>query len=179
MRKLREILNDLWKYIDDAKAGLPEEVFEFASSITPMVNVDLLVRGCNGRILLSWRDDEYCGKGWHVPGGIVRFKETREKRIQEVAKKELGTTVTFGKEPLAIKDIIMNQEIRGHFISFIYDVQVPESYVIDNKGKTVSTPGYLQWHDKLPKDMVKGQENVYNELVNENIITSCETNINK
>ena len=25
-------------------------------------------------LLLTWRNDDYAGKGWHIPGGIVRFQ---------------------------------------------------------------------------------------------------------
>lgn len=42
-----------------------------------MVNVDLLIKNVSSNeTLLTWREDEYYGPGWHVPGGIVRFKET-------------------------------------------------------------------------------------------------------
>jgi colanic acid biosynthesis protein WcaH len=34
-----------------------------------------------GRTLLTWRDDESFGAGWHVPGGIIRYKETAADRI--------------------------------------------------------------------------------------------------
>ncbi|MDR2604028.1 MAG: hypothetical protein LBC55_01570, partial [Desulfovibrio sp.] len=62
----------------------------FTSSITPMLNVDLLVRDDAGRILLSWRDDALCGTGWHVPGGVVRFQETLAERVRKTALQELG-----------------------------------------------------------------------------------------
>ena len=42
--------------IDNAETGLPDEVFSFVSSLTPMVNVDLLVVR-DGKVLLAWRDD--------------------------------------------------------------------------------------------------------------------------
>lgn len=43
--------------------------------LTPIVNVDLLVIK-EGKILLAWRDDEQCGKGWHLSGGCLRLKES-------------------------------------------------------------------------------------------------------
>ena len=54
----------------DAAIGLPEELFLYVSSITPLVNVDLLIKDDRGRALLTWRDDSYYGPDWHVPGGI-------------------------------------------------------------------------------------------------------------
>ncbi len=73
--------------------GLPEPVFEFVSSVTPMVNVDLLVRDKDGRILLAWREDKFSGKVWHIPGGIIRFQESMETRIHKVAQQELGAEI--------------------------------------------------------------------------------------
>ena len=54
--------------------GLGEELFLTVSSLVPIVNVDLLVYNDKGQFLLTKRDDPYCGRGWHVPGGCIRFK---------------------------------------------------------------------------------------------------------
>ena len=60
--------------IENLKAEMEKE------SITPVVNLDLLIT--SGRqILLSWRNDRYCGQGWHIPDGCVRFKDRPEERI--------------------------------------------------------------------------------------------------
>ena len=63
--------------IKNPSKGLPQEIFFFISRITPMINVDLLIKDEKGRTLLAWRDDEFY-KGWHIPGGIIRFKEKTE-----------------------------------------------------------------------------------------------------
>ena len=75
MHTLSKHIEALDKLVPDAKAGLPEDIFLFVSRMTPMVNVDLLIQNEAGETLLAWRDDEYAGKGWHVPGGIVRYKK--------------------------------------------------------------------------------------------------------
>ncbi len=135
--------------------GLPEDIFLFASSITPLINVDLLVRDDNGRTLLAWRDDIYSGRGWHVPGGIVRFKERLESRIQQVAAHELGARVEFDPQPLAINQLIHpSRNVRGHFLSLLYRCRLPNDFVISNVGRTSTDPGYLQWHDACPANLV-------------------------
>ena len=58
-----------------------------------MINVDLLIRDDTDRTLLTWRHDAFYGPGWHVPGGIIRFKESAANRIAAVAQGELGTKV--------------------------------------------------------------------------------------
>lgn len=155
MTSLKKALNDIETYIEDPRNGLPEEVFLFVSKITPLVNVDLLVRDNAGRILLSWRDDPYEGCGWHVPGGIVRLKESFEERLQKTALQELGCDVLYEKKPLEIVPIIKKTaNIRCHFITFVYDCRIPN-------GKNISTirrkgeAGYLEWHDSYPDDMLQ------------------------
>ena len=84
--------------------GLGTEVFCFASTLMPVINVDLLTINDKKEILLSWRNDPHCGTGWHVPGGCIRFMERIEKRIQETAKTEIGTNVASTRDPIRIFD---------------------------------------------------------------------------
>lgn len=158
---MEDIIKGLWKHIDNPEKGLPEEVFRLVASLTPMVNVDLLIHDVEGRVLLSWRDDVQCGNGWHVPGGIVRYKETREQRIVRTALTELGTAVAFDKEPVLIKDIMTEQTVRGHFITFVYRCYLPRGFRIDNGGKGETETGYLKWHKTFPENMVRGQRELY------------------
>src|SRR5947209_6885664 len=103
--------------IGDPRRGLPLEIFELVSRIAPLVNVDLLIQDA-GRTLLTWRDDEHFGAGWHVPGGIIRYKERADHRIRECARLELGAEVMFDPEPILVSEFIREeQNTRGHFIS--------------------------------------------------------------
>jgi colanic acid biosynthesis protein WcaH len=110
--------------------------------------------------LLSWRDDPHSGKGWHIPGGIIRFKETIEERINEVAKIEIGTPVKlFKSEPIAINEIFnRKREIRSHFISLLYSCSLPGDFVPKNKGLSKFDAGYLMWHKTCPDDLLKLHE---------------------
>ena len=76
-----EAIKFLKQNVPNPSKGLPEDLFYYISSTTPLINVDLLIKDENGRTLLAWRNDQYIDrKGWHIPGGIVRYKETIEKR---------------------------------------------------------------------------------------------------
>src|ERR1035437_9224010 len=105
MKNKRTILR-LESSIENPSKGLPEDIFLFVSKITPLVNVDLLIKNKQGQTLLTWRDDGYYPPGWHIPGGIIRFKETAHARINAVASIELGARVKFRKDPLAIHEFI-------------------------------------------------------------------------
>jgi len=161
-----EAITILKEQVPNPTEGLPEELFRYVSSVTPMVNVDLLIKDEKGRVLLSWRDDQYTGKGWHIPGGIIRFKETITSRIKIVAEQELGVEVSFDPKPIAIEQIIIpEKEIRGHFISLLIRCKLPSSFVPGNKGLSRNDPGYLKWHEICPDDLLKYHE-IYRKYIN-------------
>jgi colanic acid biosynthesis protein WcaH len=154
---------DAVKFLDDSipdkTIGLPEDIFYFISRTTPLINVDLLVQDNRGRLLLTWRDDKYYGPGWHIPGGIIRFKETLEQRIQKAAKRELGADVSFDPKPLTIEQFILPEwENRAHFISFLYRCSVSESFIPDNSTRKRYDTGYIAWHDNCPEDFLNVQD---------------------
>src|SRR5208282_4273918 len=114
--------------IKDPSNGLPEDIFFFASRITPLVNVDLLIRNERNQTLLTWRDDGYWKAGWHIPGGIIRYKETIAERIRATSKAELGAEVEFQANPRAINEIICpERRNRGHFIALLYQCSLVTS----------------------------------------------------
>jgi colanic acid biosynthesis protein WcaH len=153
---ISDAIRMLKEKVPDPSQGLPDELFYYISATTPMVNVDLLIKDEKGRTLLSWRDDRYAGHGWHIPGGIVRFKETLEGRIQQVAKTEVGVDrIEFEKTPLAIHQIIHpHRDTRGHFISILYRCFLPGTFLPKNAGLAVSDSGYLMWHSSGPDNLL-------------------------
>ena len=153
--------------VPNPSAGLPEELFLYISRTTPLVNVDLLIKDEMGRTLLSWRNDEYAGKGWHVPGGIVRLKETLEARARNVCVTEIGAKVSFEPAPLAIHQFIHpERSIRSHFISILFKGFLPSGFVPSNKGLLNGDRGYLLWHDGCPENLIKAHE-IYREYINQ------------
>ena len=155
---IHETIELLDRQISNPSSGLPEEVFFFISRLTPMVNADLLIKDENGRTLLSWRDDSFAGAGWHVPGGIMRFKEKLEERVQKVAETEIGTVVEFDPVPVTINQVICKHDTRGHFISILYKCFLSNKFIPKNTGLSKTDVGYLMWHNSCPENMVKVHE---------------------
>jgi len=156
---ISEAISSLDHQVPHPAKGLPEELFLYISRTTPLINVDLLIKDENGRTLLSWRNERYTGIGWHVPGGIVRFKENLETRIRKVAETEIGTGVSFDPIPIAINQIIHpNQEIRVHFISLLYKCFLNGTFVPQNNGLSRNDNGYIAWHDSCPHPLFKFHE---------------------
>jgi len=151
---IKEAIKFLDGKVKNPSLGLPEEVFLFISRLTPLVNVDLLIKDEKGRTLLSWRDDKYAGTGWHVPGGIVRFKEKLKTRICKVAEAEIGARIEFNPVPVAINQMICERNTRGHFISILYKCFFFNKFIPKNKGLSKKDAGYLMWHNSCPKNLI-------------------------
>ena len=165
--EVQKILDRLKTLIGNPSDGLPEEVFRFVTSITPMVNVDLLIKDERRRTLLTWREDGFYPPSWHIPGGIVRHKETLRDRIVAVAKSELGVEVAFQAEPLAMNEVVYPQgTIRSHFISFLYECtlvgSLDDALRYDGKGKPRA--GEWAWHEQCPDNLIPVHE-MYREFL--------------
>jgi hypothetical protein len=146
--------------IKNPAQGLPEEIFLFVSRITPLINVDLLIKNVSNKTLLTWRDDGFCPPGWHIPGGIIRFKETIVHRLNAVAAGELGAKISFKEEPLAINEVVhASRRVRGHFISLLYECTLVSALDQSLKyGQAIPKPGQWAWHGKCPDDLLQEQQ---------------------
>jgi colanic acid biosynthesis protein WcaH len=141
--------------IGDARQGLPEPVFELLGRITPIVNVDLLVRSQAGETLLTWRQDALY-LGWHLPGGVVRFQEPMAHRVAEVARIELGATVSIVRDPVAVREIIdPARAARGHFVSFLFECTLTSALDEARRCRgAVPHDGQWAWHASPPPDLL-------------------------
>jgi len=144
---------------DNIKGGMPEEIFFFATRMTPIVNVDLLIQDETSRTLLAWRDSFiWEGAGWHIPGGVVRYKETFEERLLKVAESEIGQAIEYDSDPIVTREVICPQDTRGHFVSILYRCFISRDFVPANEGLAPTDDGYLQWHTEPPLNLLKSQE---------------------
>lgn len=134
------------------EAGLGNDMFLFSSTLTPVVNVDLLITNPNQQILLAWRNAPHSGIGWHIPGGCVRLKETLEERIQKTAVAEIGTRLQYDKEPIKVFEIfsdgyrigLEDQRERIHFITLVYQCRIPQDWEINEHAANPGEVGYLK-----------------------------------
>jgi ADP-ribose pyrophosphatase YjhB (NUDIX family) len=147
-------------YLEARSAGegrrdLPEDLFLLISRLTPFVNVDLLIKDEQNRTLLTWRDDEFYGAGWHLPGGIIRFRETAGERVLAVARSELGADVTFEPSPLWVAELIdRTRETRGHCISLLYRCALTGAPRKELEYRGAPAPGLWKWHARCPPDLL-------------------------
>jgi colanic acid biosynthesis protein WcaH len=158
--EFKKIIDLLESLIKNPSEGLPEEIFLFVSRITPIINVDLLIKNAENHTLLTWRDDGYYPSGWHIPGGIIRYKETIADRINAVSARELGADVKFKENPLVINEVLHpSRRARGHFISLLYECTLVSPLDKNRryeKGKP--KPGEWAWHTKCPENIISVHE---------------------
>jgi colanic acid biosynthesis protein WcaH len=155
-----EAIRCLLDSVPDRFTGLPQNIFYFVSQLTPLVNVDLLIKNNSGQTLLTWREDDYYGPAWHLPGGIVRFKETFDKRLYAVALQELRASIEFNPVPLTVQQKIHpHRDVRGHFISVLFSCRLtsdpdPKKRYLNDMPKS----GQWSWHDSAPKNLLSVHE---------------------
>jgi len=151
-----DALHILDELAGDPRSGLAEELFLFVSRVTPLVNVDLLIQDTGHRTLLTWRCDDHHGTGWHIPGGIIRYKETAQQRLRETACRELGATIEFDAAPLAVMESFSEQRNRGHFISLLYRCRLTsEPDPVRRATSGPPLPGAWRWHSGAPADLLE------------------------
>ena len=162
---MSEIQNILSRVVN-AREGLPEDVFLLVSQLTPLVNVELLIKDEEKGTLLTWRHDEFYGPAWHLPGGIVRFKELASTRIKKVAKSELGTTVSFDREPIEVNEVMnKNRDVRGHFFSLLYSCKLTSTLNKNSEFKEENPiNGYWCWFKDCPDNLVF-QHEIYRQKI--------------
>jgi ADP-ribose pyrophosphatase YjhB (NUDIX family) len=161
-------LEAIQAHIADPRAGLPEAVFLFVSSVTPLVNVDLLIQDDAGRTLLTWREDAFYGPGWHFPGGVIRFQETAADRIRAVARQELGVEVEAEPAPDAVHEMIdAERRERGHSIALLYRCRLLGA-LAEARGASQlrPLPDQWAWHQGCPGNLIS-EHRVYQRFFHE------------
>lgn len=159
--ELSKLLELAHGHIPNSRQGLPPEAFYFVSQLTPLVNVDLLIKDKAGRTLLTWRDDKFHGPAWHIPGGIIRFKEQIEDRVVKVAQSELGASVRFLSEPINVRGLINSErDVRGHFISLLFLCELTSEPDEGLRCEGIASPkqGQWAWHNGSPKNLLRVHE---------------------
>ena len=145
-KELKQLVS-LLKKIDKPHDGLPQPVFCALCDVIPFVACELVVVGKKG-ILLTWREDKWW-KGWHFPGGLLRYRESFDERIQKVAFDELGINLTSYKFLFPIN---YSQGVRGHSVSLVF---LCETAMVPKDGK---------FFKKMPKNIIEAHKELWDKV---------------
>jgi colanic acid biosynthesis protein WcaH len=168
VQKIADAVAMINEWLPDSTLGLPDDIFYLVSRLTPMINVDLLIVNERNEKLLTWREDQFYGPGWHIPGGIIRFKEFAETRISKVAELELGGTVSCEPRPMVVREIMNpNRDIRGHFISMVYKCKLTGPLRSEDEAPNSDQllNGQWRWFASMPANMIRPHLQ-FEELIN-------------
>ncbi|HNY97515.1 MAG TPA: NUDIX domain-containing protein [Candidatus Pacearchaeota archaeon] len=130
--------------IKNPENGLPQPIFDALAKLTPFVACEIVLASPEG-ILLTWRDDQWW-KGWHFPGGLMRFREDFLDRIQKVAQQELGISIQK-YDFLFLKNC--NAADRAHVISLVFRCYAK------------SRPKKGRFFKKMPSDIIEGHKDIW------------------
>ncbi len=140
--------------------SLGPDLYKFVTTLTPIIAVDALIHNEQGQFLLTWREDEFFGPGWHVPGSVVRLGESFLDRLHAGIGKELNVSVeveTFlGYEEIFREDALY----RPHTIVFVYLCKLTSTLLKDTQYLSESNcaPGAWKWFDTFPSSMIPEHE---------------------
>lgn len=143
-------LEGLLAKLEGRGADLPWPLFRFVNEVAATANIDLLVRDPVLGVLLAWRDDPF-GRGWHVPGSIIRHREEIGHRITACARDEFGCDVAVSDRVIAVIQIF---DDRGHSVSLCYGATlrgIPSRRLVGAGDRP--EPGDLRWFGTLPDDV--------------------------
>lgn len=126
-----------------------------------VVNVDILVRNKEKtKVLLVWRDDEVFGKGWHVPGRVIRFGKTIEDALRDCAEIELGVRIDEEFRLVEVKQTIGSEHSsgeRGSGINLLYETFIDEA-------SYPNRPDEIEWFSTVPEQVLDVHKKLVGEL---------------
>ena len=147
--------------------GLPRWLFHTISILSPLTNIEIFaVCKDNNSVILAFRDDQFYGPGWHLPGGIIRSRERLLERVKKTVKKE----IKLGENEFQVKGCITLAEsidskrpVRSHFYSFGYLVTCnPNHLSISEFNPSLEYKnGDLARHSKVPSNVIKEHKKYY------------------
>jgi|TARA_B110000259_G_C13953607_1_gene377798 ADP-ribose pyrophosphatase YjhB (NUDIX family) len=158
LKDIKKFIKYIESSVSNPSKGLSDDIFYFIGRMTPYTNVDLLIKCPKRGLLLTWRDDNYAGRGWHIPGGIVRFRETIKDRVLKVGLEELNLLVSDYKGPILTSEIIVKDQVeRSHFISLLYRCVISDDQFdkLDNASKKNEKIAFFK---KKPDNLLKLHE---------------------
>ncbi|OGE79934.1 MAG: hypothetical protein A2826_00080 [Candidatus Doudnabacteria bacterium RIFCSPHIGHO2_01_FULL_43_23] len=146
-KELQTLIN-LLKKVKPTSSGLPEEVFNAIMHLVPFIALELVLINSKKEILLTWREDKYW-RGWHFPGGLLRYRESFDKRIKETAQRELGVKVKSFKF-LFPKNYVKGS--RTHDVSLVFLI------------KSSNRPKDGKFFAHIPKDIITEHRELWKKV---------------
>lgn len=102
---------------------LPHWLFLLGTYFFPQINIEVICKQPDGSFFLTWRDDQFQNRGWHIPGGIIRPNEQLIDRVKLTINDELPFLSLDGASfhLVGFSQVLSSPpSIRSHFFSLVY-----------------------------------------------------------
>ncbi len=136
------------KKIKNPKKGLEQGVFDEVVKIATMTALEIIILNSKKEVLLTWREDNFW-KGWHFPGGLLRYREKFEDRLKITVKRELGVSLISTKFLFPMNYL---NGARGHDVSLSFLCRIKE------------TPKDGKFFAKMPKNIIPEHRLLWKKL---------------
>lgn len=105
----------LIRLLKKVKLPAPYPVFVALCKSVPMIAVNLAVMPDNRRLLLTYREDEFY-KGWHIPGSILRYRESLADVFKRIGRQELKMKI----KSIRFVNYFIEHSRRGHELILLF-----------------------------------------------------------
>ena len=138
---------------------LTDEEYEFIFSRVPRLCLDFIIIK-DDRILLSQRDIEPYKGFWHLPGGMVRYKESFDDAAERILQDELGVSPT-NKESAGFIEFLKEVNENGlhtHSVSIVFKTKLGEGKI---RGSNQASE--VDFFESLPENVIPPQKKFLEE----------------
>jgi colanic acid biosynthesis protein WcaH len=105
---------------------LDKNTFATVIKSTPLISIDLVVIGVDGKVLLGRRLNKPAQGAWFVPGGRILKNESLALAFKRLTKEELGLEFTIEQAYLTgpfehfYQDNVFGEQFSTHYIVLAY-----------------------------------------------------------
>lgn len=140
------VINEI-RNLSDGTGTLSYDLFLFFCRFKPNLCIEIIIQDPDKGTLLTWREDEVFGSGWHIPGGVIRYKETLEDRLKATAESELNANL-LTYEYVETRELILDSvKERQHEVVMIYRCTIDSDTALDSKK--------MKWFKEMPVDIIE------------------------
>lgn len=111
---------------------LEQQLFETVVENSPLISIDLIVRNCQGQVLLGQRQNRPAQNYWFVPGGRIFKDESIEDAFKRTTQEELGkqyfisNAIFLGVYEHFYDDNFSGTEFTTHYIVLGYEISLSD-----------------------------------------------------
>ena len=143
----------------DKSRRLTDEEYKFIFSRVPRLCLDFIIIKDN-KIILSKRDIEPYKGFWHLPGGMVRYKESFDDAAERILQDELGVSST-NKELIGFIEFpeeVNENGLHVHSVSIVFKTKLDEGKIRGSK-----QAGEVDFFESLPEGVIPAQNKFLEE----------------